>query len=197
MVGPSDRSVSMLGANLLAVLAGGPPAVLLAIAYASRWGAQSLIAGVYGLLEPRLLLLALLPGILAHELIHALAWATAARRPLSAIQLGIRWRYLAPYAHPRVPITARAYRIGAAMPLVVLGLAPALVALGLGAPRLMAYGLFFVFTAGGDLLALWLMRGIPPGRMVEDHPTRVGCHVLPDPPATSPPSAASATRSSP
>jgi hypothetical protein len=155
------------------------------------------VAGVYGLLEPRLLLLALLPGIVAHELIHAVTWAAAAGRPLSAIQLGIRWRYLAPYAHPREPIAARAYRIGAVMPLVVLGLVPALAALAFGAPRLMAFGLFFVFTAGGDLLALWLMRGIPPGRLVEDHPTRVGCRLLPDAPPTSPPSAASAPRSSP
>jgi hypothetical protein len=113
------------------------------------------------------------------------------------MQLGIRWRSLAPYAHPREPVTARAYRIGALMPLLLLGLVPALAALALGAPRLMAFGLFFVFTAGGDLLALWLMRGIPPGRLVEDHPTRVGCRLLPDSPSTSPPSAASGPRSSP
>ena len=183
--------MSIRVANLLAVLAGGPLALLLATAFASRWDAQSLVAGVYGLLEPSLLLLAILPGILAHELIHALAWAVAARYPLSAIQLGIRWRSLAPYAHPREPIAARAYRIGAVMPLLVLGLAPALMALAIGAPRLMAYGLFFVFTAGGDLLALWLMRGIPAGSLVQDHPTRVGCRVVSDAPSPLRPPAAS------
>ena len=167
------------------------------LAYINEWGAASLVGGVYGLLEPRLLALAVLPGIVAHELIHAFTWAAAAHRPLSTIRFGLHWRTVTPYAHPNDPIAARAYRIGALMPLLLLGLVPACVALALGAPRLMAVGLFFVFTAGGDLLALWLMRGIPPGRLVEDHPTRVGCRLLPDAPPTSPPSAASAPRSSP
>jgi hypothetical protein len=97
---------------------------------------------------------------------------------LSAIKLGIRWRSLAPYAHPRDPVPVGAYRVGAAMPLLVLGLAPSVAAIAQGAPRLMAWGLFFVFTAGGDLLVLWLIRRVPAGRLVEDHPTRVGCRIL-------------------
>jgi hypothetical protein len=174
----SDLSVGMLAANLLTVVAAGPPAVLLGMAFALRWGAGPLVAGIYGLLTPLGLLL-LLGGIVAHELIHAVAWATAARRPLSAIEIGVRWRSLAPYAHPRAPVTARAYRIGAVMPMLALGLAPALVAIGNGMPRLMAWGMFFVFTAGGDLLVLWLIRRVPAGRLIEDHTDRVGCRVLP------------------
>jgi hypothetical protein len=173
-----DYSVGMLAANLLTVVAAGPLAALLGLAFVFRWGAGSLVAGVYALISPLGLLL-LLAGIVAHELIHGLAWAAASRRPLSAIELGVRWRSLAPYAHPRAPVSARAYRIGAVMPMLALGLAPALVALATGMPRVMAWGMFFVFTAGGDLLVLWLIRRVPGDRLIEDHTDRVGCRVLP------------------
>jgi hypothetical protein len=173
----ADYSLGMLTANLLTVVAGGPLAAMLAAAWAARWGWVSLAAGVYGLLDARVLLLAVLPGIAAHELIHAVAWAIAARRPLGAIEVGVRWRSLAPYAHPREPMPAGAYRIGAVMPLLLLGVAPSLAAIAAGAPRLMAWGLFFVFTAGGDMIVLWLIRRVAGGTLVEDHPTRVGCLV--------------------
>jgi putative zincin peptidase len=173
----ADYSLGMLSANLLTVVAGGPLAAVLAAAWAARWGWVSLAAGVYGLLDARVLLLAVLPGIAAHELIHAVAWALAARRPLRAIEVGVRWRSLAPYAHPREPMPARAYRVGAVMPLLLLGVAPSLAAIAAGAPRLMAWGLFFVFTAGGDMIVLWLIRRVAAGTLVEDHPTRVGCLV--------------------
>src|SRR5262249_55246294 len=151
-----------------------PPVALLGVAYTTRWGVASLAAGVYGLLDPWILGLAVLPGILAHELIHAAAWAAATHRPLSAMQLGVSWRSLTPYARPRAPLRVRAYRIGAAMPLLLLGVVPALAAIVLGAPRLMAWGLFFVLTAGGDLLVLWLIRRVPAHRLVEDYADRVG-----------------------
>jgi hypothetical protein len=173
-----DRSVSMLAANLLVLLSAGPVVAALALAYAARWGTASLLQGVWGLLEPRVLLLAVLPGVLAHELIHAATWAVFARRPLSAIRLGIRWQSVSPYAHPRDPMPVEAYRAGAIMPAIVLGLGPALAAIALGAPRLMAWGLFFVLAAGGDLVVLWLIRRVPAGRHVRDHPTRAGCQVL-------------------
>jgi hypothetical protein len=176
---PADCSVGMLRANLLTIVAAGPLTALLAAAFAARWGAAPLVAGIYGLLTPARLLLLILPGIVAHELIHALAWAVAAGRPLSAIEVGVRWRTLSPYAHPRAPVTARAYRIGAAMPMLVLGLVPSLAAIALGLPALMAWALFFVFTAGGDLLVLWLIRRVPGARLLEDHADRVGCLVLP------------------
>jgi len=173
-----DHSISMLAANFLVLLSAGPAVAALALVYAARWGSASLMQGVWGLLEPKVLLLAVLPGVLAHELIHAAAWAFFAHRPLSAIQLGVRWRSVSPYAHPREPMQVAAYRAGAVMPAIVLGLGPSLAAIALGAPRLMAWGLVFVLAAGGDFVVLWLIRRVPAGRYVQDHPTRAGCQVL-------------------
>jgi hypothetical protein len=124
----------MLTANLLVVLSAGPPVALLAWVYTSRWGAPSLAGGVYALLEPVVFLATIVPGILAHELIHALAWSISARRPLRAIRIGVNWRAMSPFAHPRDPMPVGAYRIGAAMPAVELGLEPSLLATACGQP---------------------------------------------------------------
>jgi hypothetical protein len=181
-VGPEnsvgDRSVSMLAANLLVLLSTGPVVAGLALAFASRWGWPALAQGVWSLLEPSVLVLTVLPGVIAHELLHALGWAISARRPLSAIRIGVNWRGVSPYAHLKDPMPVQAYRIGAILPAVVMGLLPAGVAIVLGKPLLMAWSLFFLFTAGGDFVVLWLIRDVDAGKLVQDHPTRAGCRVL-------------------
>jgi hypothetical protein len=174
----NDCSISMLGANLLVVVSAGPIAAALALAYAAKWGTRSLAYGVWALLDLKIFLITVLPGVLAHELIHGVAWAVFARRPLSSIQIGVRWRNVTPYAHPKDAMPVGAYRVGAVMPAVVMGVLPAVGAIVLGWPRLMAWSLVFVLAAGGDLVVLWLIRRVPAGRMVQDHPTRAGCQVL-------------------
>lgn len=169
----------MLRANLLVIVSAGPVVALLAWAYAAQWDGHSLVQGVYELLRPAVLLTAVLPGIVVHELVHALAWSIFARRPLSAIRIGFNWRALSPYAHPREPMPAGPYRAGAIMPAVVLGFVPAAMAIGLGKPGLMAWGLLFTLAAGGDFVVLWLIRRVPRTRLVQDHPTRAGCQILP------------------
>jgi hypothetical protein len=173
-----DCSVSLLAANLLVVLSAGPTVAVLAWAYALRWGGPSLVGGVYALLEPAVFLASVLPGVLAHELIHALAWSIFARKPLSATRIGFNWRGLSPYAHPADPMPVGPYRVGAIMPAVVLGFIPAALAIALGRPLLMAWSLLFILAAGGDFVVLWLIRRVPADRLVEDHPARAGCHVL-------------------
>ena len=173
-----DCTVSMLGANLLVVVSAGPLVAALAVAFAARWGWPALAYGVWRLLDPVVFLLSVPTGVVAHELIHALAWAGFARRPLRAIRFGFQWRSFAPYAHPQDPMPVGAYRAGAAMPALLLGLLPAAVAITFGWPLLMAWSLLFTLAAGGDLLVLWLLRGVRPGRLVRDHPTRAGCEVL-------------------
>lgn len=175
-----DCTVSMIRANVLVLVSAGPVVALLALAFVARWGAPALARGVWTLLEPVVLLLSVPTGVVMHELIHAVTWAVFARRPLRAIRFGFEWRSVAPYAHPRAPMPVSAYRAGAAMPAVVMGLVPAGIAIATGSSLLIALSLLFTLAAGGDLVVLWLLRGVEPGRLVEDHPTRVGCRVLAD-----------------
>jgi hypothetical protein len=72
---------------------------------------------------------------------------------------------------------ASAYRIGVAMPLLVLGVVPYCVSLVIGSPWLLWFGFVFITAATGDILVLWLLRGIDGKTLVEDHPSNAGCYV--------------------
>lgn len=174
-----DLSVSMAEANIYALVATLPPAALIIAGYSLLWGAESLGRGALALFGNVLLFLViLLVGIVVHELIHGLAWAIAGRKPLRAIRFGVQWKTLTPYAHCTEPLEVRAYRIGALMPGLILGIIPAIAGVVSGDGFLAAFGLFFTLAAGGDLLILWLIRNVRPGTLVEDHPERAGCYVI-------------------
>ena len=123
------------------------------------------------------LLAFLVAGIPGHELLHALGWILAGRLPRQRVSFGFKLKALAPYVHLDGPVPARVYRIGILLPLLVLGLAPYVLGISLANLRLMIFGLFFTLAAGGDLLVLWLLRGVPADALVEDHPSRAGCVV--------------------
>lgn len=186
-----DRSVSMGAANgyslaFIVPLAGG-----LIGAYAARWGSGAL-ADAWRLLLDHVgwAVLLLVAGTVVHELLHGAAWAVFARKPWSAIQIGFQWKTLTPFAHCREPMPVGPYRIGAAVPGLVLGLVPALAGIAAGWGGVFLFGLLFTVAAAGDLLILWLLRNVPAGRYVDDHPTRAGCLVLgPAPDEADPPRA--------
>lgn len=171
-----DRSVSLLKANFLMVYFAVPFVLLLGGAYVAVWGYHRLVWVLMG--GHGWSLVALLVGIVVHEAIHGITWKVAARKPASAIRFGFHWKTLTPYAHCSESMPARAYRIGAAMPLLLLGVLPALAGIVWGSGGVMAFGLFFTFAAGGDMLILWLLRDVQPDALVEDHPVRAGCYVL-------------------
>lgn len=174
-----DRSVSMGRANVWALAVMPPLVALLLVPFFWLYGWQPLYAVTDAALQrPLVPVLVFVAGVLAHEGLHALAWWWAARLPWRDIKVGFQWKTLTPYAHARVPMPARAYRIGAATPGVVLGLVPGAVGLATGDGAWMLFGVLFTLAAGGDALILWLLRGLAPGRLVADHPTRAGCYVV-------------------
>jgi hypothetical protein len=172
-----DRSISLLRANFVMVVFALPAILLPGLLWYAVWGLDDIATLFRSPDTGILLLVALGVGVVVHEALHALAWARAARLPLRAIRFGFDWKTLTPYAHCTVPITARAYRIGAATPLLAIGVLPAIISLFTGDAALLAFSLFFIFAAGGDMLILWLIRDVHPDAYVEDHPTRAGCLV--------------------
>ncbi len=171
-----DRSISLGRANLIVIVASLPVGISLYLfsLFIGRFSAvsPSIDAGKY------LMFLALLVfGITFHEVLHALGWILAGRLPAARVGFGFKLRTLSPYAHLRGPVAARIYRIGVLLPLVTLGLVPYLAGILLQDRLVTIYGLFFILAAGGDVLVLWLLRGVPGESLVEDHPTRAGCLV--------------------
>ncbi|MEM8559095.1 MAG: DUF3267 domain-containing protein [Bacteroidota bacterium] len=171
----------MKAANLYALGFILPTGALLIAAYGSLHGWSDFDAGFDWWVAGWRWVPGLILGIVVHEALHGLAWKTAAKLPWSAISFGVNWKALTPYAHCNVPMPARAYRIGAATPGVVLGVVPVVVALAIGSGPWAVFGTFFTIAAGGDALILWLIRNVPDSWLVEDHPTQAGCYVyVPD-----------------
>jgi hypothetical protein len=175
---PQDRSISMAKANLYAFLVAVPLVALLAAAFALLRGKETLGEGAERFFTFSIFLPVFAVGIVVHELIHGIAWMAAARLPFSEIRFSFDRKTFTPFAHAKRPMPARAYRIGLFLPCLLTGLLPCAAAVAVGSGFLMAAGLFFTSVAGGDLLVLWLLRGVGPGELVQDHPTRAGCVVV-------------------
>ena len=173
-----DRSISLGRANLLALAISIPVAAVLWVAYSMLQSGRPLSAPLMSPPGLASLLAAIVIAVPLHEAIHALAWAVCGRVALRRVKFGMATRTLNPYAHLLDPIPARAYRWGTAMPGLILGLLPCLAALAAGSAWWMLFGLTLTLAAGGDLLVLWLLRGVDPRSRVLDHPSRAGCLVM-------------------
>jgi hypothetical protein len=115
--------------------------------------------------------------IVLHELVHAISWKYASGLPWSDFKFGIIWKALTPYCHATSPMNIRAYRFGAALPLLVTGMLPWLAALAAGDAGWTFVTALLIGGACGDLYVLWTLRDIPSNALVQDHPSRVGCIV--------------------
>lgn len=120
----------------------------------------------------------LLGGIVVHELVHGITWALYAKSGFRSIRFGVLWKMLTPYCHCKEPLTVRQYIIGALMPAIILGFAPAMLAMALGSAKLLVFALFFTVAAMGDFMIIHLIRNEPVGTMVLDHPSEAGCYVF-------------------
>jgi hypothetical protein len=145
--------------------------------YLLLWGPGSLLLA-WRDLSGWLAAVVVFAGLIVHEAIHGVTWLLAGRLGRSDISFGINWTALAPFAHAKVPLRAGAYRVGAAMPAVSLGLVPGLVGALFELPLVACFGAIFLGIAAGDVIVLVLLRSVPRDTLVLDHPTRWGCDVL-------------------
>lgn len=172
-------SISVAEANLKSLMLVIPMAVLGITLYWMTWGWEKITTDITVIPENFFIsLLVFIIGVIIHELLHGVTWMVAGGIDKDAIKYGIKLYALAPYAHCKVAISARAYRFGVIVPGLALGLLPYLAGLVLGDARLIWFGFIFTLAAGGDFLMLWIIRDIPADYRLEDHPERVGCKVV-------------------
>jgi hypothetical protein len=60
----------------------------------------------------------------------------------------------------------------------MLGIVPAVVGLATGSGTLSSFGAMGLAAAGGDMMVIYTLRGLPSQTLVQDHPSRVGCEVV-------------------
>jgi len=174
-----DLSVSMVAANLYSILFAVPAAVVLVVVYLALWDTGGLFYARFLIFKNfYLVLIILIMGVLLHELLHGLTWMWLGKKSPDSIHYGMNLKALSPYAHCREPLNIRAYRWGAAMPGLILGILPALLGILTGNGLIMLFGLLFTVAAGGDALVLWTLRKENSLEWVLDHPFRAGCIVI-------------------
>lgn len=60
------------------------------------------------------------------------------------------------------------------MPLFVMGIIPSIIGLIIGHGGILSFGIFFSWTAGGDIILLYLLRKLNNDMYVSDHPEKMG-----------------------
>jgi hypothetical protein len=169
-----DLSISMAQANIVVLFLSIPVVILQFAMFLLLHGTERLRPTW----STAFLIVAVLLGIVVHELIHGIGWSIFGRKPFSAIKFGFQWRTLTPYAHLKEPVEVNAYRLGAFLPGFILGILTYGLSLVFGNGDLFWFSLVHTSAAGGDWLILWLIRNVKAGMHVEDHPTNAGCYVL-------------------
>src|ERR1044071_7635152 len=166
-----DLSISMAWANVIVMFMTIPVVLLHFASFILLHGMENL--------EPTwnsvLLIVVVLLGVVFHELIHGISWMIFGHKPFAALKFGFQWKTFTPYAHLTEPIDVSAYRLGAFMPGFILGILAYVFSLVFRNSNLFWFSVIHTSAAGGDWLILWLIRHVPAGRQVEDHPTRAGC----------------------
>ncbi len=181
--GHSSREAEDLSAEPWAIVLRSVPllplvAVCTLLPFWARWGVVPLVRGELLVMNPGVLLAGLLAFAPLHEGLHALGFLLGGVPP-RALRFGLDVRTASVLIHCRAPVSIEVFRLAVVLPFLALSLVPVVWSWGTGTGWLALAAMFSTAAATGDLLVLWRLRGIPADRRVADHPSRVGCRLLP------------------
>ena len=126
-------------------------------------------------------LLALLVLVVVHELIHGLTWGICSQNHFKDIEFGFMKEYLTPYCTCSVPLGKGQYVLGALMPLITLGIIPAVIAIITGWFPLLFLSIVMILAAGGDVMIVAKLLSYHTDAkemLIYDHPTQAGSVVF-------------------
>lgn len=172
-------AINIVSANVFSIVLLIVSGVVFIVPFYLIWGEADLGSGssMFGL-AGLWLFIAFLVGVVVHELLHGITWACYAKGGWKSISFGVMWKLLTPYCHCNEPMSVKAYLVGALMPLLVLGIIPAVVSLIIGSIPLLAWGILFIAAASGDIWMSWLLTKEDPESTILDHPTEAGFYVF-------------------
>lgn len=163
-----EAIISVLKANVLSILLALPFILLFSAVFILVWKQADVDMAL-----SFLVLLAVIISIPIHELLHGIGWSLSCKEGFKSVRFGVMWSKLTPYCSCKEPLKLNQYLIGAALPLLVLGILPSLVAVLIGNPYLLSFGALSIICAGGDMLICLEMRKYP-GAIFLDHPSECG-----------------------
>ena len=155
---------------------GAAACVPFAIIWLALWGLQ--VPSIWQVLACCIAYLVLIP---THEAIHGITWAACNPLHFKAIEFGFMRESLTPYCTCAEPLGRASYITGSLAPLVVLGLAPAIAGVALGAGVVFVLALLMILGASGDIfVVVELLRHERTGNeaICVDHPSECGLVVF-------------------
>ena len=169
---PQKKTISMLTANLLSIALLVVVGALLGFAYYAIYGD---LGFNHSGSDSLLFILFFVLGIVVHELVHGITWIFITHKGFSHLSFGFLPGGV--YCHIDVPMPKRHYVTGALMPLLLVGIIPALVAFCIGSLLWLELGIVFIVSAIGDIMIVWAIRKEPSDVLVYDHPSEAGCYI--------------------
>lgn len=127
---------------------------------------------------PTLFVLICIVGVILHEAIHAFFFSFYLPSNLQGVRFGFNKEHGIPFVHIKEPISVHGFRVGAVMPLIILGIIPATLGLYLGYISLTAFGALFIISASGDLLLIARTRGLPSKQRIKDLTDQIGFELV-------------------
>jgi hypothetical protein len=167
-----EYTMGMGKVNMIALLLIIPITAVIITPFVLIWGYETFKAGKE--IFDAYFLIVLLGGIIIHELLHGLTWGYFASNGLKSIKFGVKWKFLTPYCHCKETLKVKHYKIGGAMPLIVMGIIPSIIGIIIGHGGILSFGIFFSWAAGGDIIALYMLHNFDNNTYVSDHPDKMG-----------------------
>lgn len=167
-----EFTMGIAKANIVAIVLILPVLLIITLPFRLVWGYDRLSEGADRFVD--YFLVYLIVGIVVHELLHGITWAQFASKGFKSIRFGMSWKFLTPYCHCMEPLKVKHYRVGGAMPLLLMGLLPAAIGLVTGNGFMLAFGSFFTIAALGDCIILFMLHELNDDVYVSDHPEKMG-----------------------
>lgn len=179
--------IDIVKANINAVLFLIPVLIIYVSAFYLLWDEKFTIEYFHNLLNNSgitaigfnsiIFIITMLIGVVAHELLHGITWSLFTKKAWKSIHFGFKWQMLTPYCHCSEPLLLKHYVLGAAMPGIVLGIAPFIISLATGSMAILAFSVFFTLAAIGDFMIIYFLRNTNKNALIQDHETEAGCWV--------------------
>jgi len=166
-----EKTMSVDKATNLALFLLSPLAVFCFVLYSSVWKIFNNISWV----SISLCILYIAVLTFSHELTHGAVLKRFCEDKRSSIKYGIK--SFVPYCHCKEILSVAEYRTVCAMPLLVTGIFPFIIALLTGHNPLAWASFLSVLGAGGDYAILLMLIREKRTAFVEDHPALIGCIV--------------------
>jgi len=169
--------IDIVWANVLSIIVMVSSIIIFGIPYFFIW--KPVVSDVWASIYNLRFLLALIGGIVLHELIHGLFWAMFTKNGFKSIKFGIMpaSKLFSPYCHCKEPLKLNHYRLGAIMPLIILGIIPTIISICIGSLFLFVLGIFFIMVASADVLVLQKTLKETKDSLIFDHPSEVGYYL--------------------